>query len=101
MYRKPDPGPSGYRVAKRPLIRRHRRTDLDISAPSGFATDNLFGINTQYTHILLMSDMNADIKEYGLVVWKEDEYDVQAVRPTMNVLAVALKKRTANHAAGE
>ena len=73
----------------------------NISAPSGFATDNLFGINTQYTHILLMSDMNADIKEYGLVVWKEDEYDVQAVRPTMNVLAVALKKRTANHAAGE
>lgn len=70
----------------------------NISAPSGFATDNLFGINTQYTHVLLMSDMNADIKEEGLVIWKEDEYDVQAVRPTMNVLAVALRKRTKNHA---
>lgn len=70
----------------------------NISAPSGFATDNLFGINTQYTHVLLMSDMNADIKEEGLVIWKDDEYDVQAVRPAINVLAVALRKRTKNHA---
>ncbi|CAN3376497.1 antagonist of mitotic exit network protein 1 [Diutina rugosa] len=31
MYRKPDPGPSGYRVAKRPSIRRHRRTDSAAS----------------------------------------------------------------------
>ena len=72
-----------------------------ISAPSGFATDNLFGVNTQYTHVLLMSDMNADIREEGIITWKENDYDIQAVRPTLNVLAVALKKRTVNHAAGE
>lgn len=72
-----------------------------ISAPSGFATDNLFGVNTQYTHILLMSDLNADIREDGIITWKESDYDIQAVRPTLNVLAIALKKRTANHVAGE
>jgi len=72
-----------------------------ISAPSGFATDNLFGVNTQYTHVLLMSDMNADIREDGIITWKEQDYDVQAVRPTLNVLAIALKKRTVNHTAGE
>ena len=72
-----------------------------ISAPSGFATDNLFGINTQYTHILLMSDIYADIREDGLITWKENDYDIQAVRPTLNVLAVALKKRTVKRAAGE
>ena len=31
-------------------------------------------------------------------VYDDPVYDVQAVRPTMNVLAVALRKRTKNHA---
>lgn len=70
----------------------------NISAPSGLATANLFGINTNYTHVLLMDDMLADIREDGVITWKDDDYDVQAVRPTMNVLAVALRKRTKNHA---
>ena len=70
----------------------------DISIPSGAVSDNLFGINTQYTHVLLMDNPDADIREEGLIVWKGCEYDIQAVRPSMNVLAVALKKRTVNHA---
>lgn len=69
----------------------------NISAPSGFATDQLFGINTQYTHVLLMDDPDADISEDGLIEWKGAVYEIKAVRPSLNVLAVALKKQTANH----
>lgn len=68
----------------------------NISPPSGFATDNLFGVNTPYTHVLLMDNPDAPIAEDGLVVWKGAEYEVKAVRPSINVLAVALKKRTGN-----
>lgn len=70
----------------------------DISVPSGAVTDNLFGINIQYTHVLLMDTPGADIREEGLIVWNDCEYDVMAVRPSFNVLAVALRKRTVNHA---
>lgn len=69
----------------------------NISAPSGFATDQLFGINTQYTHVLLMDKPDADIEESGLIEWKDAIYEIKAVRPSLNVLAVALKKQTTNH----
>lgn len=72
----------------------------NISAPSGFATDNLFGVNTQYTHVLLLDKPDADISEDGLIDWNGAVYEVKAVRPSLNVLAVALKKRTVNNAAG-
>lgn len=71
----------------------------NISAPSGFATDNLFGVNTQYTHVLLLDKPDADISEDGLIDWRDVVYEVKAVRPSLNVLAVALKKRTVNNAA--
>lgn len=70
----------------------------NISAPSGFATDQLFGINTKYTHVLLMDKPDADIEETGLIDWKGAVYEIKAVRPSLNVLAVALKKRTVNNA---
>lgn len=70
----------------------------NISAPAGNATDNLFGINLHYTHVLLMDDVKADIKEDGLIEWKDDMYEIKAVSPTINVLAIALKKQTKNHA---
>lgn len=72
----------------------------NISAPVGNATDNLFGINLHYTHVLLMDDVKADIKEDGLIEWKNDMYEIKAVSPTINVLAIALKKQTKNHAEG-
>ena len=70
----------------------------NISAPSGVAQANLFGLNTPYTHVLVMDDPKAQIKEDGLVVWNGDEYEVKAVRPSLNVLSVALRKRTKNYA---
>ena len=69
----------------------------NISAPSGFVTDNLFGINTRYTHVLLMDKPDADISEDGLIDWNGSTYEIRAVRPSINVLAVALRKRTENH----
>lgn len=71
----------------------------NISAPSGYAQDQMFGVNTQYTHVLLMDDPNADIREDGLIDWKGATYEIKAVRPSLNVLAIALKKRTTNNAA--
>ena len=71
-----------------------------ISAPSAFANQTLFGIDTRYTHVLLMDDPKADIKATGLVEWEGSTYEVRAVRPSLNVLAVALRKQTEN-AGGE
>lgn len=73
----------------------------NISSPSGLATDQLFGINTQYTHVLLMDNPDAEIEESGLIEWKGAAYEIKAVRPSLNVLAVALKKQTVNHAEDE
>ena len=71
----------------------------NISVPSGTAAPNMFGLNVQYTHILLMDDVNADIRENGLIDWRGDTYEITAVRPSLNVLAVALRRRTKNAAA--
>ena len=65
----------------------------DISVPSGQAQQQLFGIDTRYTHVLLMDDPETDIREDGLVQWKGKTYEIKAVRPSHNVLSVALKER--------
>lgn len=70
----------------------------NISAPSGFATANLFGLNTPYTHVLVMDNPKAEIAEDGLIEWNGATYEVKAVRQSLNVLSVALKKRTENAA---
>lgn len=69
----------------------------NISAPSGSAVQAFDGLEVRYTHVLLMDNPNADISETGYIVWKGKEYDVTAVRPSLNVLSVALRMRTENH----
>lgn len=69
----------------------------NISVPSGTAVQAFDGIETRYTHVLLMDDPAADIKETGYIVWKDDAYDINAVRPSINVLSIALEKRLKNH----
>lgn len=64
----------------------------NISLPYGQAFQQLFGIETQYTHVLLMDDPKIDIREDGLIQWKGKEYQIKAVRPSLNVLAVALQQ---------
>ena len=66
----------------------------NVSLPNGTATDNLCGLNTPYTYVLLMDNPKANIRETGLIEWQGDLYEITAVRPSLNVLSVALKKRT-------
>lgn len=66
----------------------------NISSPSGRVNQTFYGQDIRYTHTLVMDDPEAEIKEGGLIRWKGNTYDVQAVRPSLNVLSVALKRRT-------
>ena len=64
----------------------------NISVPSGYATQQFYGMDIRYTHVLVMDDPDADIKENGKIRWKGDEYQVRAVHPSLNSLSVALRK---------
>lgn len=66
----------------------------NISAPSGNTEHTFAGLDIRYTHILLMDNPNAGIQETGYIVWRDNEYDITAVIPSMNVLSVALLQRT-------
>lgn len=66
----------------------------NISIPSGFAANEYFGINTRYTHVLMMDDPDADIAEDGLIEWRGDEYLIKAVRRSLNVLTAAIEQVT-------
>ena len=66
----------------------------NISAPSGQVQHQFYGEDIRYTHTLLMDDPNAEINEHGLIRWKGELYDIQAVRPSLNVLSIALRKQT-------
>lgn len=68
-----------------------------ISPPSGNVGEQLFGLDIKYTHVLLLDDPKADIKESGIIIYKDGTYDIKAVRPSLNVLAIALEKRTENN----
>ena len=72
-----------------------------LSVPYGYVTAQLFGTKKNYTHVLLMEDPKSPISEHGLVISEGAEYEIMAVRPSLNVLAIGLKKRTENHAEEE
>lgn len=67
----------------------------NISAPSGKTNIAFFGDDIRYTHTLVMDDPEAAINEFGLIRWKGNIYAIQAVRPSLNVLNIALKRQTA------
>lgn len=69
----------------------------NISSPSGAAVQAFDGLDIRYTHVLLMDDPNADISEMGRIRWKGRMYRITAVRPSMNVLSVALLAETVNY----
>lgn len=72
-----------------------------ISEPSGTVSQNFFGTDTRYTHVLLMDDPDADISVLGEIRWKGKLYAIKAVRPTLNSLSAALQQKTANNAESE
>ena len=73
----------------------------NISMPSGYTSQDFFGTDTRYTHVLVMDDPEAEISELGMIRWKGSLYEIRAVRPSLNALSVALRKKTVNNAPPE
>lgn len=69
----------------------------NISSPSGAAVQAFDGLEIRYSHILLVDDIKADIRETGKVRHKGRLYTVTAVRPSLNVLSVALLEDTVDN----
>lgn len=69
----------------------------NISTPSGHVNQTFYGQDIRYTHTLVMDNPEADIHEDGLIRWKGELYDIAAVRPSINVLSIALRKQTTEH----
>ena len=68
-----------------------------FSAASGRESQMFYGDDIRYTHTLTMDDPNVEINEYGLVKWTGALYDIQAVRPSINFVSIALRKQTEAH----
>ena len=66
----------------------------NISAPSGQINPTYYGDEIRYTHTLVMDDPNAEIDERGMIRWKGHQYEITAVRPSLNNLSVALRRIT-------
>lgn len=66
----------------------------NISTPSGQTNQTFYGEDIRYTHTLLLDNPYYDIREGGLIRWNEQWFDIIAVRPSLNVLNIALRRRT-------
>jgi hypothetical protein len=73
----------------------------NISTPSGMVNQTFYGEEIRYTHTLVMDKPDADIHEGGVIRWKGELYDIRSVRPSQNVLSVALRKQTTDNAEGD
>lgn len=72
----------------------------NISVPSGYVNPTFYGADIRYTHTLVMEPPGEDetqIDEHGLIRWRGNLYEIRAVRESLNVLSVALRRRTGNH----
>lgn len=73
----------------------------NISTPSLLANQTFYGTEIRYTHVLLMDDPDAEIDEYGIILWEGEKYEIRAIRRSLNVLSAALRKQTVNYAEDE
>ena len=73
----------------------------NISIPSLLVNPTFYGEDIKYTHTLVMEPPDTEIEEYGLILWKGDTYSIRAVRPSLNFLALALRKQTKDHSDDE
>lgn len=69
----------------------------NISTPNGKANQTFYGEDIRYTHTLVMDNPDTEIREGGLIRWKGNLYDVQAVRPSINSVSIALRRQTKEH----
>lgn len=65
-----------------------------VAVPTGYINATWFGIDLDYSHILLMDDPKAGIKEEDRIEWQGATYEVKAVRPSINFLSIAMKRLT-------
>ena len=65
-----------------------------ISAASGHTNPTFYGRDLRYTHVLVMTNMKAEIHEDGYILWKGKKYEVRAVADTVNVKSIALRQMT-------
>lgn len=70
----------------------------NISTPSGRENQTFYGEDIRYTHTLVMDNPDVDINEYGVIRWKGNLYDIQAVKPSINSVSIALRRQTEAHA---
>lgn len=73
----------------------------NMSTASQYLNQTDYGRDTRYTHVLLVDDPDADIDEHGLVRWHGELYEIRAVRRSLNVLSLGLRRHTRNHAEGD
>ena len=66
----------------------------NISAPSGQTKQQFYGEDVRYSHTLVMDRPDVPITELGKIRWKGELYAIAAVRPSLNVLNIALRKET-------
>lgn len=69
----------------------------NISTPNGQTSNQFYGEDIRYTHTLVMDHPNPGIDEYGKIRWKGEDYEIRAVRPSINSVSIALRKCTVNH----
>ena len=69
----------------------------NISTPSGRENQTFYGEDIRYSHTLVMDNPNVEIDEHGLIRWKGELYDIQAVRRSLNAVSIALKKQTVDN----
>lgn len=69
----------------------------NISAPGGNAVQTFYGVDARYTHVLVMDRPDFPMDVTGRIRWRGNEYEILAVRPSLNVLNAALRKVTDNH----
>lgn len=70
----------------------------NLAMPTGYVQATWFGIDKDYSHILIIADPKADIKEEGIIECEGNTYVIQAVRPSINFLSIAMRRVTKEEA---
>jgi hypothetical protein len=66
----------------------------NISMPSGHVNQMFYGQDIRYTHTLVIDNPDTEITESGKIRWKKELYDIQAVRPSINFVSIAMRQQT-------
>ena len=70
---------------------------VNISTPSGLANQMFYGMDIQYTNVMLIDDPDPEINEYGRIVANGVTYEIRAVRRSLNLTSVALREVMRDH----